>query len=221
LPIPREDNPFLGVRGIRLSATRPDLLRAQLRAAIRASAHGRVHVMFPMIATVEDWRFARGLLEEERAVLGMPPVPAGIMVEVPSAALLAETFAREAEFFSIGTNDLTQYTLAIDRGHASLGPMADSIHPAVLRLIDATVKAAQAHGRWVGVCGDLAADPAAVPILVGLGVQELSVSAPAIPAVKAVVRQYSSEDCRALAVLALAASTAADVRALAAAFHNR
>jgi phosphocarrier protein FPr len=143
------------------------------------------------------------------------------MVEVPSAALLAEGFASDAEFFSIGTNDLTQYTLAIDRGHATLGAAADSLHPAVLRLIDMTVDAARRHGRWVGVCGDLAADPAAVPILVGLGVSELSVSAPAIPAVKAVLRRFAMAECRAPASAALAAGTAADVRAIAAAFQKR
>jgi phosphoenolpyruvate-protein kinase (PTS system EI component) len=220
LPLPREENPFLGVRGIRVAAARPDLLRAQLRAVLRASAHGRVHVMFPMVATLEDWRFARGALEEERARLGVPPIPAGIMVEVPSAALLAEAFAREADFFSIGTNDLTQYTLAIDRGHATLGRAADALHPAVLRLIDATVQAAHLHKRWVGVCGDLASDEAAVPILVGLGIDELSVSAPAIPSVKASVRAHSLSDCRALAIRALAATGAGDVRALAAAFRT-
>jgi phosphocarrier protein FPr len=212
LPVPREENPFLGVRGIRLSATRPAMLRAQLRAILRAAAHGRVHVMFPMIATLDDWRFAKGLLEEERAALGASPIPAGIMIEVPSAALLAAQFAAEAEFFSIGTNDLTQYTLAIDRGHPTLAKAADSLHPAVLRLIEATVRGARAHGRWVGVCGDLASDPVAVPILIGLGVHELSASAPAVPAVKAAVRARSLDECRALAIRALAAESAEEIR---------
>jgi phosphocarrier protein FPr len=214
LPLPREDNPFLGVRGIRLSAVRPDMLRAQLRAILRAAGHGRVHVMFPMIATLADWRFASGVLEEERAALGAAAIPAGIMIEVPSAALLAERFAAEAEFFSIGTNDLTQYTLAVDRGHATLAGAADSLHPAVLRLIEATVRGASAHGRWVGVCGDLASDPAAVPILIGLGVQELSASAPAVPAVKAAVRLRSLAECRSLAARALGAASAEEVRGL-------
>ena len=220
-PLAREENPFLGMRGIRLAALRPDLLRAQLRAVLRASALGRVHVMFPMIATLEDWRLARGMLEEERARLGCGPIQAGIMVEVPSAALLAEAFAREADFFSIGTNDLTQYTLAIDRGHPTLGRAADPLHPAVLRLIDATARAAHLHGRWVGVCGDLASDEEAVPVLVGLGIDELSASAPAVPSVKAAVRAHSLSDCRALAVRALAASGAGEVRALAAALRTR
>lgn len=216
-PLGREQNPFLGVRGIRLAALRPDLLRAQLRAVLRASAHGRVHVMFPMIATLDDWRLARGVLEEERARLGVAPgvLKAGIMVEVPSAALLAEVFARDADFFSIGTNDLTQYTLAIDRGHPTLGRAADALHPSVLRLIETTVRAAHLHGRWVGVCGDLASDEDAVPVLVGLGVDELSASAPAVPSVKAAVRSSSLSECRALAVRALAAPGAGEVRALA------
>jgi phosphocarrier protein FPr len=214
LPIPREDNPFLGERGIRVLLDHPDLLRAQLRAILRASTEGLVSIMFPMIATLDEWRAARAILEEERERLGTPRVEAGIMVEVASAALLADHFAKEVDFFSIGTNDLTQYTLAMDRGHPRLAPQVDGLSPAVLRLIANTVRAARAHGRWTGVCGGLAGDPQAVPLLVGFGVDELSVSVPAIPAIKAQIRRLRLDECRALAEAALDAETATDVRAL-------
>jgi phosphocarrier protein FPr len=214
LPMPREENPFLGERGIRLLLNRPDVLRAQVRAVLRASTRGTVRLMFPMIARLDEWRRVKALLEEETARLGVAPVPAGIMVEVPAAALLADQFAPEVDFFSIGTNDLTQYTLAMDRGHPKLAPQVDGLDPSVLRLIARTADAARAHGRWVGVCGGIAADPQAVPLLVGLGVDELSVSVPAIPAVKALVRTLDVPGCRALAERALQAASAADVRAL-------
>lgn len=217
LPLPREENPFLGERGIRVGLNRPGVLRTQLRAILRAAAHedgARIHVMFPMIATVDDWRAAKAVLEEERESLGVAPIPVGIMVEVPSTAVMAHQFAAECDFFSIGTNDLTQYTLAMDRGHPMLAPQVDALNPAVLGLIRSTVEAAHARGRWVGVCGGIASDPQATAILVGLGVDELSVSVPAIPTVKAAVRALSVSDCRDLASRALAADTAAGVRAL-------
>jgi phosphoenolpyruvate-protein phosphotransferase len=214
LPLPREDNPFLGERGIRVLLNRPELLRTQLRAILAAARDGSVAVMFPMVATLDEWRSARAILEEERQRLGAPRIEVGIMVEVPSAALLAEQFAREVDFFSIGTNDLTQYALAMDRGHPRLAPQVDGLSPAVLRLIDQTVRAARTHGRWTGVCGGIAGDPQAVPLLIGLGVDELSVSVPAIPALKAQVRRLRLEACRALAQAALECATAADVRAL-------
>jgi phosphoenolpyruvate-protein phosphotransferase len=214
LPIPREDNPFLGERGIRVGLDRPEVLRAQLRAILRASAFGKVRVMFPMIATLDELRDVKAILAEEAASLGVPPIPAGIMVEVPAAAVMAAQFAREAEFFSIGTNDLTQYTLAMDRGHPKLAPKVDGLNPAVLRLIAHTVSGARTAGRKVGVCGGIASDPRAVPILLGIGVDELSVSLPAIPAVKAQIRTLHSDDCKALAERALAAESAEEVRAL-------
>jgi phosphoenolpyruvate-protein phosphotransferase len=214
LPIPREDNPFLGERGIRVLLDHPELFRTQLRAILRASRGGFVSVMFPMIATMAEWKAARAMLEEERARLGMPRVEAGIMVEVASAALLADHFAREVDFFSIGTNDLTQYTLAMDRGHPRLAAQVDGLSPAVLRLIAQTVRAAKAHGRWTGVCGGIASDPQAVPLLVGLGVDELSVSVPVIPAIKAQVRRLRLAECQTLAEAALACADASDVRAL-------
>ena len=214
LPLPREDNPFLGERGIRLLLNRPELLRAQLRAILGAARDGNVAVMFPMVATLDEWRAARAILEEERQRLDAPPIEAGIMIEVPSAALLADQFAREVDFFSIGTNDLTQYTLAMDRGHPRLAPQVDGLSPAVLRLVELTVAAARKHGRWTGVCGGIAGDPQAVPLLLGLGVDELSVSVAAIPALKAQIRRLRMEQCRALAQAALACATAAEVRAL-------
>lgn len=214
LPLPREENPFLGVRGLRLLLDHPGIVRTQVRALLRASVAGPLSVMVPMVATLAEWRAFRALAEEERACLGVPPVPLGIMVEVPSAALLAEAFAREADFFSVGTNDLTQYTLAMDRGHPRLAAAADALEPSVLRLVAEAARAARAHGRWIGVCGGVASDPRAVPLLVGLGVGELSVAVPAVAEVKARVRSLSLATCRDLASRALAATTAAEVRAL-------
>jgi phosphocarrier protein FPr len=214
MPMAAEANPFLGQRGIRLLLARPAVLRTQLRAILRASTAGRIAVMFPMIATLAEWRAARGILEAEREALGVPPVQVGIMVETAAAALMADAFAEEADFFSIGTNDLTQYTLAMDRTHPQLAPDVDALHPAVLRLIDITVRAARARGRWVGVCGGLAGDRQAIPILLGLGVDELSVAVPAVPAVKAQIRTLSLQQCQADAARALTLRDAASVRRL-------
>jgi phosphocarrier protein FPr len=214
LPIPKEDNPFLGERGVRVGLDRPEILRTQLRAILRAAVSGKVSVMFPMIATLSELRDAKAILAEEAASLGVPPVPAGIMVEVPATAVMAAQFAREADFFSIGTNDLTQYTLAMDRGHPKLAPQVDGLNPAVLKLIAHTVKGASPAGRRVGVCGGIASDPGAVPVLLGIGVNELSVSLPAIPAVKAQIRTLRIDACRELAERALAAESAEEVRAL-------
>ncbi|HEX2343030.1 MAG TPA: phosphoenolpyruvate--protein phosphotransferase [Vicinamibacterales bacterium] len=214
LPIPKEDNPFLGERGVRVGLDRPEILRTQLRAILRAAAFGKVSVMFPMIATLNELRDVNAMLGEEAASLGVPPVAAGIMVEVPATAIMAAQFAREATFFSIGTNDLTQYTLAMDRGHPKLAPQVDGLSPAVLRLIAHTVRGAQPLGRRVGVCGAIASDPGAVPILLGIGVDELSVSLPAIPAVKAQIRGLRLDECQRLAERALAAESAQEVRAL-------
>jgi phosphocarrier protein FPr len=214
LPIPKEDNPFLGERGIRVGLDRPEILRTQLRAILRAAAFGQISVMFPMITMLEELRDAKAILAEEAANLKLPPVPTGIMVEVPATAVMAAQFAREADFFSIGTNDLTQYTLAMDRGHPKLAPKVDGLSPAVLKLIAQTVNGARPAGKRVGVCGGIATDPCAVPILIGLGVDELSLSLPAIPAVKAQIRTLSIEACRKLAEVALAAESADEVRAL-------
>lgn len=209
-----EENPFLGERGIRLCLNRPDLLRQQLRAILRAAEFGPLRIMFPMVADLSEWRKARALVSEVQAELGAPQVEVGIMIEVPSAALTADAFAPEIDFFSVGTNDLTQYTMAMDRMHPKLAGQSDGLHPAVLRLIAQTVKAAHAAGKWVGVCGELGADTQAVPILIGIGVDELSVSVPAIAPVKAQIRSLNLADAKVLAEKALACGTAVEVRNL-------
>ncbi|GEK47586.1 phosphoenolpyruvate--protein phosphotransferase [Bisbaumannia pacifica] len=215
-PVPQEDNPFLGLRGIRLALTRPEVLETQLRALLMAGVGRPLRIMLPMVKDVAEFRTVRALFdrllealpEAERAT----DVQLGVMIEVPSAALLAPSLAAEVDFFSVGTNDLTQYTLAIDRGHPELSAQADGLHPAVLRLIEMTVSAAHAQGKWVGVCGELASDAAAVPVLVGLGVDELSVSARQVPLVKARLREFDLDEARARAELALAQATAEAVR---------
>jgi len=190
------------------------MLRDQLRAILRASAHGSVRIMFPMIATLAELREARKLLAEEQEQLGVGPIEVGIMVEIPAAALMARQFAREVDFFSVGSNDLTQYTLAMDRGHPKLAPKIDALSPAVLQLIAMTTRAAKTEGKWVGVCGGIASDPQAVPLLIGLGVAELSVSVPTIPSIKAQIRTLGMAQCRQLAQQALELQSAAEVRAL-------
>ncbi|MCC5883150.1 MAG: phosphoenolpyruvate--protein phosphotransferase [Halomonas sp.] len=225
-PLPREDNPFLGLRGIRLSLTRPEVFEIQLRALLMAAAptggkesNGRprpLRIMLPMVKDLGEFREARAifdrLLEEIPADERTTDVQLGVMIEVPSAALLAPTLAAEVDFFSVGTNDLTQYALAIDRDHPALSAQADGLHPAVLRLIEMTVAAARSHGKWVGVCGELASDPLAIPVLVGLGVDELSVSARQVPLVKARLKEFDLTEARAQAELALAQATSAAVR---------
>jgi phosphocarrier protein FPr len=212
VPMPAEENPFLGIRGIRLCLARPELLRTQIRAILRAAEFGPLRLMFPMVANVAEFSAARQIVEEVRAELKGPAIELGIMIEIPAAAVLADIFAKEVDFFSIGTNDLTQYTLAMDRGHPQLSAQADGLHPAVLRLIDQTVRASHAAGKWTGVCGELGADPQAVPILVGLGVDELSVSIPAVPAVKAQIRSLSFSTAQHLAAEALKCASAIEVR---------
>ncbi|HEX9058426.1 MAG TPA: phosphoenolpyruvate--protein phosphotransferase [Ktedonobacterales bacterium] len=214
LRLPEEDNPFLGVRGIRLCLAHPELFKPQLRAIFRAAEHGPIRIMYPMIATLEDLRAAKAITEEVRQEIGAKPLDIGIMIEVPSAVIMAPELASEVSFFSIGTNDLTQYVLAMDRGHPMLAKQADGLHPAVLRMIDATVRAANSAGKWVGVCGGVAGDPLGALILAGLGVHELSVAIPSIAAVKAAMRRTSLADARTLAQRALACGTAAEVRAL-------
>ncbi|QYX47179.1 phosphoenolpyruvate--protein phosphotransferase [Pseudomonas tussilaginis] len=213
-PIAKEENPFLGVRGIRLTLQRPQVMESQLRALLRAAGDRPLRIMFPMVGQLEEWQQARAMVERLREEISVSDLQLGIMIEVPSAALLAPVLAREVDFFSIGTNDLTQYTLAIDRGHPSLSAQADGLHPAVLQLIDMTVRAAHAHGKWVGVCGELAADPQAVAVLLGLGVDELSVAARSIAEVKAQVRELNYEHARQLAQQALLQGSASAVRAL-------
>jgi multiphosphoryl transfer protein len=214
LTLPAEENPFLGVRGIRLCLRRPDLFLPQLRAIYRAASMGTVMIMFPMIATLEEVREAKRVAEQVRQELDAPRIDIGIMIEVPSAVMIADELAQEVEFFSIGTNDLTQYVLAIDRLHPTLGSQVDGLHPAVLRMIDLTVRAADRAGKWVGVCGGIAGDPVGALILTGLGVKELSMSLPSVAAIKAMLRRYASGQAKSFAQQALACATAPEVRRL-------
>ena len=211
MPLPKEQNPFLGLRGIRVSLAYPDVFRTQLRAILRAAPAGNLHLMFPMVATLEELRQAKALLAEEQQRIPRA-VKVGIMVEVPSAAVIVEQLAREVDFFSIGTNDLTQYTLAMDRGHPRLARQADALHPAVLRMMAMTVEGAHEQGKWVGVCGGLASDALAVPLLVGLGLDELSVSVPSIAPVKAAIGRHRLSECSELATEVLRCRTTAEVR---------
>lgn len=214
LPMPAEENPFLGVRGIRLTLEQPRLLKDQLTALIVASKGRDLRIMFPMIGRIEEWRAAKAILDDVLQEYPHDNLQAGIMMEVPSAAIMAEDFAKEVDFFSVGTNDLTQYTLAIDRGHPTLSKDADGLHPSILRLIDKTVQAAHTYGKWVGVCGELASDEKAVPILLGLGVDELSMSSTSIALTKAQIRELNLQECQTLAKKALSCATSQEVRAL-------
>jgi phosphoenolpyruvate-protein phosphotransferase len=197
LNMPAEPNPFLGRRAIRLTLAEPDLFQTQLRAILRASFERNLKIMFPMISSVGELRQALSHLDQARATLAAKNIPydqeleVGIMVEIPSAALLADALASLVDFFSIGTNDLTQYTLAVDRTNALVAPLADPLHPAVLRLIHQVIEAAHAQGKWVGMCGELAGEALAIPLLLGLGLDEFSMTATAIPAAKALLRTLS------------------------------
>ena len=217
-----EENPFLGWRGIRFCLDRPEIFRPQLRAILRAAAAedgtGRnVKVMFPMVSAVEEVRRAKALLAEAGEALRAEGVSVdenvevGIMIEVPSAVAIADQLAAEVDFFSIGTNDLTQYVMAADRGNARVASLASALQPAVLRLIGQTVEAAHEAGIWVGLCGELAGDERATPLLLGLGLDELSMSAPSIPAVKEAIRSLTMEEAQRMAGKALQLSSASDV----------
>ncbi len=218
IKLPPEANPFLGVRAIRMSLRNPDLFVVQLRAILRAAAEARYRIMFPMIANLDEVRQARAWLEKAHQQLvdeNLPhawPIETGIMVEIPSAALLARSLAQEVDFFSIGTNDLTQYTLAAERGNPLLSDLADALHPAVLRLIGEVTEAAHAVGKWVGVCGELAGDPLAAVVLVGLGVDELSLNSSGIPRTKSIIRTIDTGDAWLLAKQALETESASEVR---------
>jgi len=215
LPMPPEANPFLGVRGIRLGLARRDVLATQLRAILRVAAHYPLKAMLPMVATLDEIEAARATLEQARADTGIDaPLEFGIMVEVPAAALTAARLAEHVDFFSLGTNDLTQYTMAAERGDERLAPLLTGPQPAVLRLVKATVEAATARGRWVGVCGELAGDPAAAVLLAGLGVTELSMAPALVPEAKAALRGVELEQARAAALAALEVDSAAAARAL-------
>lgn len=212
LPIKAEENPFLGVRGIRFCLRNEGIFREQLRAALQVVSKEPIHIMFPMVGHLKELQQAKAILEQERQKLNAPMPKVGIMVEVPSTALMADVFAPEVDFFSVGTNDLTQYTLATDRGHSELAGDVDGLNPAVLQLISLTCIAAKKHDKWVGVCGGIASDVSAVPILIGLGVSELSLSMPSIPLIKATVRKLDSKECFEVSQDCLKAKDAKEIR---------
>lgn len=213
LPLPVEANPVLGLRGIRMVQVRPELLDQQLRALLQVTPLARCRILLPMVSEVDELLQIRQRLDELCAELELTQRPElGVMIEVPAAALMAEQLAEHADFLSIGTNDLSQYTLAMDRDHAGLAARVDALHPALLRLIAQTCAGAAKHGRWVGVCGALASDPLATPVLVGLGVTELSVSPPQIGEIKDRVRHLDAAQCRQRSLELLDLSSAKAVR---------
>jgi phosphoenolpyruvate-protein phosphotransferase (PTS system enzyme I) len=220
LQMPHEMNPFLGWRALRMCLDRPDLFKTQLRAIWRAGAHGTARVMFPMVSSLGEVQRAKAMLAEARAELVAEGkavaenLSVGIMIEIPAAALIADRLAPEVDFFSIGSNDLIQYTLAVDRMNQQIASLYEPLHPAVLRLIAMVIDAAHRHEKWAGMCGEMAGDKSAVPILLGLGLDEFSVSARSVPMVKSLVRELSLVECQTIAAAALEAGTADEVRAL-------
>jgi phosphocarrier protein FPr len=227
LDLPQESNPFLGWRGIRFCLDHPDILKTQLRAILKASLGHQIKIMFPMIATVQEIQAAKAILAQVRAELRQAGVlfdekmEVGIMVEIPSAVILAEQLAAEVDFFSIGTNDLSQYVMAADRTHPLVASLVDAMHPAVLRMIQQTVQAAHKAGLWVGLCGELAANPLAAPILLGLGLDEVSLNPQGIPAFKQAIAQLTMAESEAIAASAMQQNSATDVREVVSAFLNR
>jgi phosphotransferase system enzyme I (PtsI) len=215
--VPTEMNPFLGWRAIRLCLHERDFFRTQLRAILRASAHGNVKMMYPMISGLEELRQANELVEECKAQLRTEGrafnehMDVGAMIETPSAAMVAESLARRLKFLSIGTNDLIQYALAVDRTNEKIAHLYEPTHPGILRLIKATVDAAHKHGIWAGVCGEMAGDTVLVPLLLGFGVDELSAAPPVVPQIKYLVRRLKMSDARALAEFAVTAESGGDV----------
>jgi phosphoenolpyruvate-protein phosphotransferase (PTS system enzyme I) len=219
LNMPVEANPFLGVRAIRLCFTRPDLFKPQLRAALRAGVGNNLKLMFPMVATVDEVRQARAILNEcckelkAEGIQVAEKMDIGIMIEIPSAAITADQLAKEIDFFSIGTNDLSQYTMAADRTNAQVAYIASSFQPAVLRLVKMVIDAAHAEKKWVGMCGELAGEPLAIPILLGLGLDEFSMNPPAIPIAKQIIRSLSIKQAKEIAEKALSLENSDQVQA--------
>jgi phosphotransferase system enzyme I (PtsI) len=213
-------NPALGLRAVRLALSQPEVFMTQLRAMVRASAHGDVRIMIPMLAGIQELREVRKLLVrsiadvDARGLAHAPNIPLGAMIEVPSAAIMAEVFAREADFFSLGTNDLIQYALAIDRTSRTLAALASPFDPSIIRLIDTVARAARAAAIPVAICGAMASDPLAVTLLVGLGLRELSMEAAAIPEIKEALRRVTVAECEAAAQAALASDSAEAVEGL-------
>jgi len=217
LQVPQEMNPFLGWRAIRFCLQERDIFRSQLRAILRASAEGNMKMMYPMISSVTEVDQANALLEEYKVELRKESIPfnenleVGVMIEIPSAALAADVLARKVDFFSVGTNDLIQYSLAVDRLNEKIAHLYEPTHPAILRLIHMTVEAARKNGIWVGVCGEMAADPQVAPLLLGLGVEELSVAPLSVPRIKFLIRRMKMNEARELADCALHAESAQDI----------
>lgn len=219
LDLPKEMNPFLGFRAIRLCLERDDIFRTQLRALLRASVHGNLKIMFPMIATLDEFRSAKALLLEEKdnlkaeGVEVSDDIEVGIMVEIPATAVIARQFAKEVDFFSIGTNDLIQYTLAADRMNERVSYLYQPYHPAILNLVNNVIEAAHAEGKWAGMCGEMAGDSIAIPILLGLGLDEFSMSATSILPARAQIKDLSKEELRSYKDELLSMSTADEVEA--------
>jgi phosphotransferase system enzyme I (PtsI) len=213
----REKNPFLGLRGIRFLLGHEEIFRAQLRAILRASSEGAVRILFPMLSTVEELRTAKELLQSEMERLRAagvpldPHVPVGAMIETPAAVLMSDVLAKECDFFSIGSNDLTQYALAVDRTNAKLAYLFNPFHPSVLRAIRETVQAAHREGCWVSLCGEMAGDALAIPLLVGLGIDDLSMSPAMIPEVKQIIRSITLDEAHDIATRAVRLSTSNEV----------
>jgi phosphotransferase system enzyme I (PtsI) len=209
LPLPDEMNPFLGYRAIRISLDRDDIFRTQLRALLRASHYGQLRIMFPMIATLDEFRKAKAIFEEEKAKLvaaGTPvadDIKLGIMIEIPAAAILADQFAKEVDFFSIGTNDLIQYSFAADRGNEQVSYLYQPYNPSLLRLIKHVIDAAHANGRFTGMCGEVAGDQIAVPLLMGLGLDEFSMSSTSVLKTRSLMKKLDTKEMAKLADKAL------------------
>jgi phosphotransferase system enzyme I (PtsI) len=225
LKLPAEMNPFLGLRAIRLCLERRDLFKVQLRALLRASAHGHLRIMYPMVQSLQEIEAANAVLADARAELEAEGTPAGkpevgIMVEIPAAAVVADLLAPHVDFFSIGTNDLIQYTLAVDRMNERVSHLYQPYHPAVLRLVRQICVAARQAGKWTGMCGEMAGDPVAAPVLLGLGLDEWSMSAPAIPAVKEVLRTTTRSEAEVLAAELLTLSDPVLIHSKAEAFYR-
>ncbi|CCF27001.1 phosphoenolpyruvate--protein phosphotransferase [Leuconostoc citreum] len=217
--LPDEENPFLGYRAIRISLDQTEIFRTQLRALLRASAYGNLWIMFPMIATLAEFRAAKKLYLEERTKLendgvAMGEVKLGIMIEIPAAAVLADKFAKELDFFSIGTNDLIGYTMAADRGNDKVAYLYQPYNPSILRLINNVIEAAHKEGKFVAMCGEMAGDPVAVPVLMGMGLDEFSMSAPSILQTRSLMKKLNTADMKLLAEKALDAETNDEVIAL-------
>ena len=217
LDLPSEMNPFLGYRAIRISLNRPDIFKVQLRALLRASAFGDIHIMYPMIASVEEVKQANAMLDECKAELTAEgkefnkDIKVGIMIEVPAAAVISPILAKYVDFFSIGTNDLCQYTLAVDRMNEAIGSLYQPLHPGVLRLIKHVIDASHEQGKFTGMCGELASDPVATMILLGLGLDEFSMTASSIPIIKNILRSVSKAECEEVANKALTMDTAEEI----------